>query len=109
MVLILVIMETLSLAGWTLFRYVPPNWRLFTDLDAYVFRIVLPLSPMLLLLTLYTWVFEGARLTSRYSRRFERGFGVIVQARDRLLRWILGSQPSISGEVGIFRHSRIWL
>jgi len=108
-VLVLVAMETLSLAEWTLFPHIPANWRFFASLDADFFGVVLPLSPLLLLLTLYAWIFESARLSERYSQRFQRAFGAMVRARDRLLRWIVGDHPSISGETQFFGHSRVWL
>ncbi len=108
-ILVLVTLEVLSLSEWALFPYLPDDLAFFTNLDAGFFTLVLPLSPLLLLMMLYAWVFEGARFSKQYSQRFERALEVLVETRDKILRWIVGSQPSNREETRFFRYSRTWL
>ena len=107
--LVIAILEAISLLTWTLFPLLGDTGTIFTALDTDAFDLLAPFSPLLLVLGLYAWIFEGASVFGLHTRLIHQTVTLLLKARDRLLRWIIGSAPRNEFGNGPLRNPRIWL
>lgn len=75
---------------WAVYPYFPDKSLLFARIDAAIFDLLVPFSPILMILLLYTWpVMFAASLHNRYSKRFRSYLTTLIrpflQARHRIL------------------------